>query len=199
MDISWNVSELENSFIPNDFHHLWSILGRNPDKIVSMNSIKTDLKLIKGILPYEVKEIYKEVLELLQNYLDIKEEPKSVCEPLFQFKNTLFQKMAVSYLKFGLAGIEIKIKEYCMNCGLDKDKNDKIEENTCIKLNQFGHDLHFESIYGYTIITCQNCGDLRKLNNATTAEEAGVLGPCKSYYNNHMFQEYRQLYCPINE
>ena len=73
MDISWNVSELENSFIPNDFHHLWSILARNPDKIVSMNSIKTDLKLIKGILHYEVKEIYKEVLELLQNYFDIKE------------------------------------------------------------------------------------------------------------------------------
>ena len=199
MDISWNVSELKNSFIPDDFHHLWSILARNPSKTVSMSSIKIDLKLITGILPYEIKEIYKEVFELLQNYLHVEEAPKSVCEPLFQFKNTLFQKMAVSYLKFGLAGIKIKTKEYCMNCGLDKDKDDELEENTCIKLNQSGHDLHFESIYGYTILTCQNCGDLRKINNSTTANELKILGSCKSYYNNHMFQEYRQLYCPIKE
>ena len=199
MDISWNVTELENGFIPDDFHHLWNILARNPTKTVSMSSIKTDLKLIIGILPYEVKEIYKEVLELLQNYLRVEEAPKSVCEPLFQFKNTVFQKMAVCYLKYGLAGIKIKTKEYCMNCGLDKDKNDELEENTCIKLNQSGHDLHFESIYGYTIMTCQNCGDLRKLNNATPTNEVQAFGPCKSQYNTHMLQEYRKLYCPIKE
>ena len=45
----WSTQELEKSYLPNDFHHLWSILCKNPSNQVSMKSVKTDLKMIQHI------------------------------------------------------------------------------------------------------------------------------------------------------
>ena len=43
MEASWSSEELRNGFLPDDFHHLWSILCINPENRVKMSSVKTDL------------------------------------------------------------------------------------------------------------------------------------------------------------
>ena len=72
MEASWSSEELRNGFLPDDFHHLWSILCINPENRVKMSSVKTDLKMIRNILPEEVYHIYNEVYRLLEQKQDSK-------------------------------------------------------------------------------------------------------------------------------
>ena len=61
----WTVEKLKDKYIPDDYHHLWSILCKNPDNTVKMNSIITDLKMILGIYSYEIKNISHTVFNIL--------------------------------------------------------------------------------------------------------------------------------------
>ena len=130
MEASWSSEELRNGFLPDDFHHLWSILCINPENRVKMSSVKTDLKMIRNILPEEVYHIYNEVYKLLEQ----KQDSKCALNDY----NDLYKYMALNYLKYGLAGIEVKNNRYCVNCGQDEKTN---TTSICNIGNSKGHKI----------------------------------------------------------
>lgn len=186
-DASWSYEELHNGFLPDDFHHLWSILCMNPEKRVKMSSVKKDLKMIRNILPEEINLIYFEVYKILNG------EQYSNYD-LYSY-NYLYKFMALNYLKYGLAGIKVKNEKCCINCGEDiKNKTSCCISDTTIK----GHKIKCYYSSNFIVVNCENCGLHRKFDNATN-DDIGLFGPCCTNKKKHIFHNCRNLYCPIEE
>lgn len=187
MDASWSIEELQEGFLPDDFHHLWTILCKNPEKSVKMTSIKTDLKMIRNILPEEVNQICKEIYKLLN--------PNQQYENVTYEYNDLYKFMAVNYLKYGLAGIEVRNEKYCINCGEDMKTNQTM---FCISDNIKEHNIRCYYNTNFMVITCHYCGLHRKFD-ASSNENINSFGPCYTKQKKHIFQNCRYLYCPIDD
>ena len=187
MEASWSSEELRNGFLPDDFHHLWSILCINPENRVKMSSVKTDLKMIRNILPEEVYHIYNEVYKLLEQ----KQDSKCALNDY----NDLYKNMALNYLKYGLAGIEVKNNRYCVNCGQDEKTN---TTSICNIGNSKGHKIKCFHSAHFMVMTCEDCGLHRKFDTASN-NDISLFGPCYTNKSTHMFHSCRSLYCPIEE
>ena len=192
----WSTQELEKSYLPNDFHHLWSILCKNPSNRVSMKSVKTDMRMIQHILPEEVKCIYNEVYKIIsENLCDA--SPKSACETtLAEYKPIdIHKEMAISYLKYGLAGIEVKHIKYCVRCG-EKESQDSLP--LCMATHTKGHS--FKTFYSNNFITilCEHCGKHRKIS-MNSPNDIDTFGTCVVFTEEHIYHAYRMLHCPVND
>lgn len=192
----WSTKELENSYLPNDFHYLWSILCKNPSNQVSMNSVKTDLKMIQHILPEEVKRIYNEVYKIIsENLCDA--TPKSACETtLAEYKPIdIHKEMAIAYLKHGLAGIEVKHIKYCVRCG-EKESKDSLP--LCMATHTKGHSIKTFYSNNFITILCEHCGKHRKVA-LNSPDDIETFGTCVVFTEEHIYHAYRMLHCPVDE
>ena len=100
VESTFTEEQLKISGVPDDLHHLWSILTKNKEKTVKMNSILTDLKMIPGIYPSEVKGITSSAYSIICG----------VCKKYskYDYSNNF---LAYCYLKYGLDGIVVAKKK----------------------------------------------------------------------------------------
>ena len=196
MNSSWDVDELHEGYLPDDCYHLWNILARNPQKLVRMNSIKTDLKLIKNIIPEEIKFILNAIYDIIKNSLNDSHSDSLCTIPSNeQIQIPLYTYLGMSYLKYGLAGIEVKQIKYCFHCG--KEESDH-ENALCIINNEGGHDFETTVQDGFQVKLCKKCGSHRKIG-INTPDTIMTFGVCVTTMKTPVYQTYRKLFCPIEE
>jgi hypothetical protein len=198
------VEELQNKYIPDDFYHLWSILAVNPEKSVKMKSILTDLKMIKGLYPSEIKKISFGVFHIINDTLSKTKENLTYFNDIYYY-----DFLAYCYLKYGLDGIIVIKKNTCIKCdesfeyvgnfeGKDFQLiNGKIS-NTCVKYNTM-HDIRFNTMQGYSIMYCGKCGFHKKLSVHTIDNQNDTLGLCTSIVKQHTFTIKRIIRCPYED
>lgn len=105
IETTFSENELKLSGVPDDLHHLWSILTKNKEKIVKMNSILTDLKMIPGIYPSEVKGITSSAYTIISG---TSKKYSNYWSKRMQYSNDF---LAYCYLKYGLDGIVVAKKK----------------------------------------------------------------------------------------
>ena len=194
----WTKYELEQKFIPDDFHHLWSILCINPENTVKISSIIRDLKMIRGLYPLEIENITMCVFEILNT---------SSIDTSKKYIDDYYLHLAYCYLKYGLDGIQIKKKISCLKCdkleeyvenggneGYDIKK--KIMSMPCYSKVKF-HELKISDFQQYSILYCLKCGIFKK-NSPNSNENIDSLGICTTV-EKHNMKTTRTLFCPYEE
>ena len=194
---TWDVNKLKETYLPDDYHHVWNILSRNPDNTVKMKSIITDLKMIRGIHSYEIKNISYTVFNIL-NEQD---------EYMTHDDNSYYEYLAKCYLKYGLDGIQIKKSITCECCNLDytyfeqdfkeEELNKKMEEPCYTEKIEY-HSIRYESSPGYTTMFCGKCG-LFKKTSVNTDDGMQLLGSCITFKKKHSINTSRILSCPYED
>ena len=199
----WTVDELKSKFLPDDLHHLWNILSKNPEKTVKMQSIITDLKMIEGLFPRDIKNISWNVNIILEDdipkYEIYENKPEYIHLPKYSF-------LAYCYLKYGLDGIQIKQIISCNNCNQYREYIKNMPE--CPNIAKLGeelfepcyniqenHSINFKNQPGYCIMHCSRCGIFQKISH-TTPESIYTFGTCKSVLPVHEIIYKREIYCP---
>lgn len=197
VESTFTEEQLKISGVPDDLHHLWSILTKNKEKTVKMNSILTDLKMIPGIYPSEVKGITSSAYSIICG----------VCKKYskYDYSNNF---LAYCYLKYGLDGIVVAKKKTCTICN-EGFKYHNTEEH-CEKMksihdlccnNNYSHELKFQRIadLNQMFLICVKCGVYKKFSTSTL-DNPGSIGMCSSTItNNHKFITERFLECPYEE
>lgn len=193
------VDQLKDRYMPEDYHHLWSILCRNPDNTVKMSSIITDLKMIPGLYSYELKNICLCVFDILNEIYNDKNGDF--------YEYDYYRFLGHCYLKYGLDGIQIKKITTCASCNFNytyfephynKDEFDKKTIEPCYTQKLEYHSIRFETCPGYTILFCVKCGLFKKssINTPNGLELHGTCMPCKS---QHVLKTHREVACPYEE
>jgi hypothetical protein len=199
----WNVDELKSNFLPDDLHHLWNILSKNPEKTVKMQSIITDLKMIEGLFPRDIKNIAWYTNIILEDdepkYEIYENKPEYIGLPNYRY-------LAYCYLKYGLDGIQIKQIISCNNCNQRKEYIKNIQE--CSNIANLGEDLfepcfNFQSNHsinykdqpGYCIMSCWKCGIFKKISH-NTPETIDTFDRCKVALPMHEIVYKREIFCP---
>tara|TARA_B100001057_G_C22420639_1_gene783409 strand:+ start:55 stop:708 length:654 start_codon:yes stop_codon:yes gene_type:complete len=202
IETTFSENELKLSGVPDDLHHLWSILTKNKEKIVKMNSILTDLKMIPGIYPSEVKGITSSAYTIISG---TSKKYSNYWSKRMQYSNDF---LAYCYLKYGLDGIVVAKKKTCTICNEGFKYHN--EEEYCEKMknihdlccnNNHSHELKFQQIGNLNsmFLICVKCGVYKKFSQHTL-DEPGSIGMCLSTINNnHNFTIERFLECPYEE
>ena len=202
IETTFSENELKLSGVPDDLHHLWSILTKNKEKIVKMNSILTDLKMIPGIFPSEVKGITSSAYTIISG---TSKKYSNYWSKRMQYSNDF---LAYCYLKYGLDGIVVAKKKTCTICNEGFKYHN--EEEYCEKMknihdlccnNNHSHELKFQQIGNINsmFLICVKCGVYKKFSQHTL-DEPGSIGMCLSTINNnHNFTIERFLECPYEE
>ena len=202
IESTFSENELKLSGVPDDLHHLWSILTKNKEKIVKMNSILTDLKMIPGIYPSEVKGITSSAYTIISG---TSKKYSNYWSKRMQYSNDF---LAYCYLKYGLDGIVVAKKKTCTICNEGFKYHN--EEEYCEKMknihdlccnNNHSHELKFQQIGNINsmFLICVKCGVYKKFSQHTL-DEPGSIGMCLSTINNnHNFTIERFLECPYEE
>tara|TARA_Y100000816_G_scaffold291140_1_gene281599 strand:- start:361 stop:1014 length:654 start_codon:yes stop_codon:yes gene_type:complete len=202
IETTFSENELKLSGVPDDLHHLWSILTKNKEKIVKMNSILTDLKMIPGIYPSEVKGITSSAYTIISG---TSKKYSNYWSKRMQYSNDF---LAYCYLKYGLDGIVVAKKKTCTICNEGFKYHN--EEEYCEKMknihdlccnNNHSHELKFQQIGNINsmFLICVKCGVYKKFSQHTL-DEPGSIGMCLSTINNnHNFTIERFLECPYEE
>ena len=202
IETTFSENELKLSGVPDDLHHLWSILTKNKEKTVKMNSILTDLKMIPGIYPSEVKGITSSAYTIISG---TSKKYSNYWSKRMQYSNDF---LAYCYLKYGLDGIVVAKKKTCTICNEGFKYHN--EEEYCEKMknihdlccnNNHSHELKFQQIGNLNsmFLICVKCGVYKKFSQHTL-DEPGSIGMCLSTINNnHNFTIERFLECPYEE
>ena len=202
IEATFSEDELKISGVPDDLHHLWSILTKNKEKTVKMNSILTDLKMIPGIYPSEVKEITSSAYSII---CGVCKKYSKYWSKRMQYNNDF---LAYCYLKYGLDGIVVAKKKTCTICNEGFKYHN--QEEYCEKMkniydlccnNNHSHELKFQQIgaLNQMFLICVKCGVYKKFS-ANTLDQPGSIGLCSSTIsNNHNFTIERFLECPYEE
>ena len=189
----WRVDELKSKFLPDDLHHLWNILSRNPDKTVKMQSIITDLKMIEGLFPRDIKNISWFASIILDDETPIFEIFENSSDNIYHSR---YKFLAYCYLKYGLDGIQIRKKISCNICNQHKEYIKDTEElfEPCYRKN-YEHCIKFECLPGYSVMHCCKCGAFKKFSPDST-NTIDTLGVCIVTSNTHVIVYKRELFCP---
>ena len=197
IEATFSEDELKISGVPDDLHHLWSILIKNKEKTVKMNSILTDLKMIPGMYPLEIREITKSVYSIICGK----------CHKYYNYEYT-YNFLAYCYLKYGLDGIVVSKKKSCIVCNEGfkyRNTEEHIEKmkdiyELCSK-SSYAHNFKFQQIADLSsmFLICVKCGIYKKFS-INTPDQPSSLGMCSSTINNkHNFTIERFLECPYEE
>lgn len=192
---TFNKDELKKGNIPDDLEHLWNILSRNPEKTVKMDSILTDLKMIRGLYPREISEISKGVYSILKG------------KTTYTKITYHYTFLAYCYLKYGLAGIVISKKKSCTICNEGFQYNTREEHDEKMKgINQLCYKRHHRHEFEFrdiselcsTVMICGKCGICKRFS-ANTPNETETIGVCISSEVSHKFKVERFLECPYED
>lgn len=189
---SWTLEDLKHLPIPDDFHHLWNVLIKNPESTLTEKILNLQIKSIPDLRPNEVSELISAIRSVINNFT------------LFYKINVTnrYYHLGVCFLKYGLDGISIRYKESCTRCGeiryMGEDEEYEPFVGEC-KAYGLSHELQIKDLAGYVIIICEHCGLCKKIGFDTDSNSTCTLGPCFTVKHRHSPKLIRELYCQYEQ